>query len=270
VGAPARAGAGPRARPRIGLVMPALDEEQALPLVLADLPPGRVDAVVVADNGSRDRTAEVALAAGAYVVREPRRGYGRACQAALDALFGRRADVRCPAGAPGLVPLGPQDVVAFLDADHSDHPEDIERVLAPLLAGEADLVIGSRVLGGASLRALPPHAWLGNRLACCLMRVLFGARYTDLGPFRAIRAAALERLGMVDAGFGWTVEMQLKARAARLRVREVPVRYRPRVGHSKITGTLTGTLRAGARILSWIVGWRLRLWLTPPRSPTSR
>ena len=126
--------------------------------------------------------------------------------------------------------------------------------------GRAEFVLGSRILGGATLSALLPQAWFGNRLACFLMRVLFGARYTDLGPFRAIRVRAFKRLQMADTGFGWTIEMQLKAHSAGLRVSEVPVRYRPRVGKSKITGTVRGTLRAGAKILGWIGAWRVRTW----------
>jgi len=240
---------------RVGLVMPALDEERALPLVLADLPRGEVDQVVVVDNGSRDRTAEVARAAGAFVVHEPRRGYGSACMAGLAALFGEHPD---PASRVGE-PLGRDDLVVFLDADRSDHAEELPRLLAPLREGRADLVLGSRVLGGASMRAMLPQAWFGNRLACTLMRLLFGLRATDLGPFRAIRAGALRDLGMVDRDFGWTVEMQLKAHVAGLRVLEVPVSYRPRIGESKITGTLSGTLRASWKILSWILGWRVRL-----------
>lgn len=260
----------PAVAPRVGLVIPALNEERALPLVLAELPPGIVDVVVVADNGSTDGTADAARAGGAYVVHEPRRGYGRACLTGLDALFGRRDDARGATGVPPFAPLGPDDVVVFLDADHSDYPEDAPRVLAPVLAGEADLVIGSRVLGGATLSALLPQAWFGNRLACFLMRVLFGARYTDLGPFRAITARALEHLRMGDEDFGWTVEMQLKARVARLRVVEVPVRYRERIGESKITGTLSGTLRAAWKILGWIFGWRLKLWFTRRGIPRYR
>lgn len=248
-------------RPRVALVMPALNEERAIGAVLDELPPGRVDAVVVCDNGSRDRTAEVAAARGAHVVREERRGYGRACLTALDAVFAR-GDV---APAPGA-PFTGDEVVVFLDADRSDYPADLPAVVGPVLRGEADLVIGSRVLGGASLRALLPQAWFGNRLACLLMRVLFGARHTDLGPFRAISVDALRHLGMSDPDFGWTVEMQLKARVARLVVREVPVRYRERIGDSKITGTLGGTLRAGAKILGWILGWRVKLWLSRGRT----
>lgn len=237
-----------RRAPRVGLVIPALDEERALPLVLAELPAGLFEAVVVADNGSRDRTAEVAAAGGAVVVREPRRGYGSACLA----------------GIAKLRELGLFDVVAFVDADHSDYPDDLRAVVAPLLEGAADLVIGSRVLGGASLRAMLPQAWLGNRFACLLMRLFFGVRATDLGPMRAIRAEALERLGMGDRDYGWTIEMQLKAAALGLRVVEVPVRYRPRIGSSKITGTVSGTLRAGLKILGWILRWRLR---RPARRP---
>jgi glycosyltransferase involved in cell wall biosynthesis len=237
---------------RVGVVIPARDEEQALPLVLAELPRDRTPIVVVVDNGSRDRTAEVARAGGAVVVREERPGYGSACLRGIAWLL----------GGSGLVPpLGAEDVIVFLDADHSDYPEDLEAVLAPLLAGRCELVIGSRILGGASRSALLPQAWFGNRLACFLMRVLFGARYTDLGPFRAIRVEALRALAMADTGFGWTIEMQLKAHSAGLRVEEVPVRYRARIGRSKITGTVRGTLGAGVKILGWIGAWRVRTWL---------
>jgi len=241
----APAGAPPRREPRVGLILPARDEEEALPLVLGDVPRERVARIVVVDNGSRDRTAEVARAAGAEVVHEPRAGYGRACLAGIAAL---ERDER---------PWSDGDVVAFLDADRSDYPEELAGIVEPLLDGRADLVIGSRVLGGASLSALLPQAWFGNRLACFLMRVLFGATYTDLGPFRAIRHDALHALGVRDPTFGWTIEMQLKAHAAGLRVLEVPVRYRPRIGKSKITGTVSGTLRAGAKILGWIFAYRL-------------
>ena len=212
---------------RVGMVLPAFDEEEALPLVLAEIPRELVDELVVVDNGSRDRTAAVARAAGATVVTEPRRGYGSACQAGIAHLLD---------GAGLRPPLEAQDVIVFLDADHSDYPADLPVVLAPLREGRADLVIGSRILGGADMQALLPQAWLGNRLACFLMRVLFRARYTDLGPFRALTVGALRRLEMRDIDFGWTVEMQLKAGSRGLSAVEVPVRYRPRVGKSKITG----------------------------------
>ncbi len=264
-------GGGPSAA-RIWILIPALDEEQALPLVLSEIPSELVDGVLVVDNGSRDATAAVAAAAGALVVHEPRRGYGSACLAGLAALLGepsqgspeaRGEEVESGSRAamestPGAQP--PADIIVFLDADHSDYPGELERIIAPILDGQADLVIGSRILGGASRAALLPQAWFGNRLACLLMRILFRVRYTDLGPFRAIRTQSLERLHMSDKGFGWTVEMQLKAHSAGLTVREVPVSYRSRIGQSKITGTLSGTLGAGTKIIGWILAWRLTSW----------
>jgi glycosyltransferase involved in cell wall biosynthesis len=241
--------------PRLGIVLPARDEEAALPLVLAELPRTRAPHVVVVDNGSRDGTARVARAGGATVVSEPRAGYGQACLAGLAWLL----------DGQGLVPpLGDDDWIVFLDADHSDYPEDLEVLLAPLAAGRAEFVIGSRILGGADMQALLPQAWFGNRLACFLMRALFGARYTDLGPFRALRVSALRALEMGDTGFGWTIEMQLKAHSLALSVAEVPVRYRPRIGKSKITGTVRGTVRAGFKILGWILCWRVRTWVSRP------
>jgi len=222
--------------PRIDVVIPALNEEASLPLVLAALPRPPVRRVVVADNGSHDGTARVAAEGGAVVVPAPRRGYGSACLAGLDHL--RRND--------------PPDVVVFVDADFSDHPEELPRLVAPILAGEADLVIGSRVLGAREPGALLPQARAGNLVACLLIRLLYGHRYTDLGPFRAARWDALERLEMADPNFGWTAEMQVKALRHGLRVTEVPVSYRKRLGVSKITGTVAGTVRAGYKIL-WMV-----------------
>ncbi len=227
-------GAGP-ARP-LWIVIPALDEEASIGLVLDALPRAPGITVVVADNGSRDATASVAQARGAVVVREPARGYGRACLAALAEIRRRRPD--------------PCDVVVFLDADWSDDPLELPAVAGPVLAGEADLVIGSRVLGEREPGALLPQARLGNWLAGRLIRWTTGVRFTDLGPFRAIAWGALEALGMQEPAFGWTVEMQLKAAGGGLRCTEVPVRYRKRVGRSKITGTLRGTLSASLTILS--------------------
>jgi glycosyltransferase involved in cell wall biosynthesis len=218
--------------PRVAVIIPVLDEEAAIGQVLAELPPLALEIIVV-DNGSRDRTAEIAQAAGARVVREPRRGYGQACLAGI-------------AAAPGA------DVLAFLDGDHSDYPAQLVDVLAPILAGQADLVIGSRRLGRQAPGAHPRHAVLGTRLCVGLMNLLIGTRATDLGPFRAITSRALERLGMRDRTFGWTVEMQVKAARRRLRVVEVPVDYRPRIGRSKVSGTLGGTFRAAAKILGII------------------
>lgn len=216
---------------RVDVVIPALNEEAALPLVLGDIPRDLVRRVVVADNGSTDRTAEVARAHDAEVVHQPERGYGAACLAALQHL---RAD--------------PPDVVVFLDGDHADDATQLGLLLAPLLRGEADLVLGSRV-AGATHGALTPQQRVGNRVACVALRTLYGARYTDLGPFRAIRWDALAQLNMVDRNYGWTVEMQIKAAQRGLRHVEVPVRYRPRVGTSKVSGTVRGTLGASYKIL---------------------
>ena len=218
--------------PRVAVVIPALDEEQAVGLVVAEIPPV-VAEVVVVDNGSRDRTAEAAAAAGARVIREPRRGYGQACLA-------------------GIAAVPDADVIVFLDADHSDYPGQVVDVIAPILAGEADLVVGSRNLGRRARGSHPAHAVLGTRLCVGLMNLLIGTRATDLGPFRAITAAALRSLDMRDRNFGWTVEMQVKAARRGLRVREVPVDYRPRIGHSKVSGTVAGSVRAGAKILGTI------------------
>jgi glycosyltransferase involved in cell wall biosynthesis len=219
--------------PRISVLIPALNERDSLPLVLGDLPRDLVSDVVVVDNGSTDGTAEVALALGARVVREPRRGYGRAC-------------------LTGIAALDDPDIVCFLDADYSDRPEELPAVVAPLLAGEADLVVGSRATGDREAGALLPQARFGNLLAVTLIRRLCGVRFTDLGPFRAIRADALRRLDMRDEDFGFTVEMQVKAARAGLRCVEVPVSYRRRIGVSKITGTVRGTILAGRKILMTI------------------
>ena len=219
--------------PRVSLVIPALNEERSLPLVLAALPPGLLAEVVVVDNGSTDATARVAREAGARVVSEPRRGFGRAC-------------------LTGIAALERPDVVAFIDADFSDHPEELPSVLAPILEGRADLVVGSRTTGRREAGALLPQAVFGNWLATTLVRWFWGVRFTDLGPFRAIAAPALRDLGMRDPDFGWTIEMQVKAAKRGLRCVEVPVSYRRRVGRSKITGTLSGTVRASIKILGTI------------------
>lgn len=224
------------APPTIDVVIPALNEEASLPLVLAALPLGVVRRIVVADNGSADGTARVAREGGAEVVSAARRGYGSACLAGLEHL--RRT--------------GPPEIVVFVDADFSDHPDELTHLVAPIVAGEADLVIGSRILGRREPGALLPQARVGNVIACTLIRWFYGHRYTDLGPFRAISWTALERLGMRDPDFGWTAEMQVKAARAGLRTRDVPVQYRRRVGVSKITGTVSGTVRAGIKIL-WTV-----------------
>jgi glycosyltransferase involved in cell wall biosynthesis len=225
----------------VDVVIPALNEEASLPLVLANIPRPPVRRIVVADNGSADGTARVAREGGAEVVAAPRRGYGSACLAGLDHL--RRT--------------GPPEIVVFVDADYSDHPEELPLLIAPILAGEADLVIGSRVLGRRERGALLPQARAGNLVACRLIRLLYGQKFTDLGPFRAVRWETLESLRMADPDFGWTAEMQVKAARRKVRCAEVPVSYRRRVGVSKITGTVSGTLRAGYKIL-WTVARHVR------------
>ena len=220
---------------RVDAVMPALDEEEAIGSVLAALPRPLIRRVIVCDNGSRDRTAAIARAGGAVVVEESQRGYGAACLRALAALE-----------------PDPPDVVLFLDADRSDDPTEAARVVAPILEGRADLVIGSRVLGHAERGSLTPQARFGNWLATRLIRILYGVRFTDLGPFRAVRWDRLRALEMRDRDFGWTVEMQIKAARAGLRSVEVPVSYRRRLGRSKISGTVAGSVQAGTKILATI------------------
>lgn len=220
---------------KIDVVIPALNEEAALPTVLSAIPRPPVRRVVVADNGSTDRTAQVARANGAEVVREDERGYGAACLKALAHL----AD-------------DPPDVVVFLDGDASDHPEELPALVAPIARGQAELVIGSRVRGRLERGALTPQQRVGNAIACAILRVVYQADYTDLGPFRAIRWGALEQLRMRDRNYGWTVEMQIRAARLGFRAAEVPVSYRPRIGESKVSGTLRGTLGASRKIL-WLL-----------------
>lgn len=212
-------------------IIPALDEEGAIGAVVRALPRELVTRVIVVDNGSRDGTAAAARATGAEVVREPRRGYGHACMAGVDA-------------APRAA------IYLFLDGDGSDFPEQAGALIAPLLAGEADLVLGSRVLGGDARHTLPPAARLGNRLAALLIGRLDGVHITDLAPFKAIDGVVLRELGLREQTYGWTIELIVRAAQSGRRVREVPVRYRERLaGESKVSGNLRGTVRASVRIL---------------------
>jgi glycosyltransferase involved in cell wall biosynthesis len=229
----------------VAVILPALDEEVTLPAVLGALPRSgdgwRLREIVVADNGSMDRTAAVARAAGATVVPEPRRGYGAACLAAIAHLE-----------------RDPPAIVAFIDADGSDDPAELARVLAPIVTGRADLVVGSRVLGQPEPGSLTVVQRFGNQLAAALMRIGFGGRFTDLGPFRALRWSSLSKLGMRDRDYGWTVEMQARALRARLTCAEVPVAWRRRRGGvSKVSGTVRGVWGAGTKIL-WTIA-RVRL-----------
>ena len=219
----------PRNLHHIAVIIPALNEELSIGKVL-DAIPGWVDDVVVADNGSTDGTRQEAERHGARVVYEPRKGYGVACLAAM-------------------ATLSQPEVVVFLDGDYSDYPGEMDRLVDPILEGRADMVLGSRVLGDAQVGALLPQQRFGNWLSCTLIRAMWKHRYTDLGPFRAIRRDSLDRLGMADQNFGWTVEMQIKALRHGLRVEEAPVSYRPRIGESKVTGTVSGVFNAGVKIL---------------------
>ncbi|GAB3634759.1 glycosyltransferase family 2 protein [Hymenobacter arcticus] len=227
------------APPRIAVLIPAHNEEKSIALVLSEIPAGLVQEVVVVDNASTDATAAAARAAGATVVTEPRPGYGQACLAGL-AYYAAQPVGQTP------------EIIVFLDGDHSDFPEEMPALLAPLLSGAAELVIGSRALGERERGALLPQQRFGNWLAAWLLRLRYGGTHTDLGPFRAVRADALARIGMVDTNYGWTVEMQVKAARLGLRVVEVPVRYRRRIGTSKISGTVRGTIGAGYKIL-WTI-----------------
>lgn len=219
-------------RPRIAVVIPALNEEASLPKVLGDLPWEQLEEVVVVDNGSSDRTARVAQAGGASVLSESRRGYGWACLAGIDYLEDKQPDI-----------------LVFLDGDYSDYPDQLGDVVRPIIEEGYDMVIGSRQAGAGAVLL---HARLGNALATWLMHLIYGFTYTDLGPFRAIRFPKLLALDMQDKTYGWTVEMQIKAIRQGLRITEVPVRYRQRIGVSKVSGTLKGTLLAGYKIL-WTV-----------------
>jgi glycosyltransferase involved in cell wall biosynthesis len=220
---------------RAAVIIPAFNEEGSLPLVLRAIPRDLALEVVVVDNGSTDRTAEVARRLGATLLLEHRRGYGRACSRGIEYLR-----------------INPVDVAIFLDADFSDHPEEMPRLIDPIRQGRADLVVGSRSRGEREPGAMLLQARLGNWIATRLMRLFYGGSFTDLGPFRAIRFDSLLALRMADADFGWTAEMQVKALKHGLRTMEVPVSYRRRLGVSKITGTWIGTLRAGHKIL-WTI-----------------
>ncbi len=225
----------------VDVIIPALNEEAALPFVLREIPRSLVRRVIVADNGSTDRTGTIAREHGAEVVREGERGYGAACLKALDHLA---AD--------------PPAIVVFVDGDYSDHPTELPLLIDPIVQGYADLVVGSRARGRQEQGALSPQQRVGNVIACTALRFLYDATYTDLGPFRAIRWETLRSLGMKDRNYGWTVEMQIKAARRGVRHHEVPVSYRRRIGVSKVSGTVRGSVGAGAKIL-WLLGryaWR--------------
>ena len=226
----------------IWVVIPAYNEAKSIALVLRDLP-DLVDEVVVVDNKSTDGTADEAEKAGATVLFEAQKGYGYACLKGI-AYLAQKAK--------------PKDIVVFLDGDYSDYPEELEQLIDPILKNEALFSLGTRVTPQLEKKALTPQQRFGNALATQLMKLFYGSRFTDLGPFRAIEWQTLERLKMSDKTYGWTVEMQLKVLKKNIPYAEIPVRYRPRIGVSKVSGTLRGTLMAGYKILLWIFTYSLK------------
>lgn len=226
-------------KPRISVIIPAFNEEASIARVLADIPSGLVEEVLVCDNNSTDNTAEEAHRAGATVVFQPEPGYGAACLKGMEYLQQKPANQQ-------------PDIVVFLDGDYADHPEQMMAVVSPILEADFDLVIGSRALGRMEAGAMQPQQIFGNWLATNLIWLFFKYRFSDLGPFRAIKWAKLLALNMQDRDYGWTVEMQVKAAKAGLRCTEVPVDYRCRIGTSKVSGTLKGSILAGHKII-WTI-----------------
>ena len=224
---------------RVSVIIPTHNEAQAIGRVLADLPTDLVTEIIVVDSNSSDGTPEVAQSRGAQVIREPRRGYGRAC-------------------LTGLARADNPDILVFLDGDYSDRPSELPVLLAPIIEGRADITLGSRVGSQDHAAALPWHQRFGNGLAAGLVRTLYGVQITDLGPFRAGRADVLRALSLEETTYGWAVEMILKGALGGYRIIEVPVSYYPRIGKSKISGTLKGTIGAGWFILSRIVSYYFR------------
>ena len=227
-----------RSTPEISVIIPAFNEEESIGLVIKSLPQKKIKEVIVVDNGSTDKTAYIAKEHGARVVDEAYRGYGAAC-------------------LKGISELNEPEIVVFLDGDFSDFPEEIESLVNPIINNQADFVLGSRMLLPQSRISLLPQARYGNLLAVFLLKLFFQHQFTDLGPFRAIRYKSLKELNMVDKNFGWTVEMQIKAVKHGLCIKEVPVQYRKRIGVSKITGTISGTFKAGFKIIFTIFKYLL-------------
>ncbi|MEJ2584168.1 MAG: glycosyltransferase family 2 protein [Robiginitalea sp.] len=227
---------------KIALIIPAFNEEKSIGQVLSEVP-ADVAEIVVVDNNSSDRTAAVARESGATVLHEPQKGYGHACLKGINYLAEKS---KTP------------DIIVFMDGDYSDYPEELPKVVAPILDRGMDLVIGARRKELREEGSMTPQQVFGNWLATTLMRVLFGAKFTDLGPFRAITYEALMGMDMEDKTYGWTVEMQLKALRQKLAYTEVPVRYKKRIGVSKVSGTIKGSIFAGVKILGWIFKYSYR------------
>ena len=225
--------------PDIFVIIPAFDEEGSIAKVVCDLPIDLVKETIVVNNNSKDSTVEVAKSAGATVLDELKQGYGAACLKGIDFVNQKNDSKK-------------HTIVVFIDGDYSDFPDELPKVIQPILDSKFDMVIGSRRLGQSERGSLTPQQIFGNWLATFLIRMIYGFTYTDLGPFRAITLEKLNALKMQDTNYGWTVEMQIKALQNNLRIAEVPVNYRNRIGHSKVSGTLKGTLLAGYKIISII------------------
>lgn len=218
----------------IDVIIPAFNEQNAVSQVIDEIPKDLVNEIIVVDNGSTDQTFRKAEEAGATAINEPKRGYGQACLAGMNHIASK-SDL--------------PDIVVFIDGDRSDFPAEMPKLVAPILNNEVDFVIGSRALGQKESGSMTPQQIFGNWLATTLIKLLYGADFTDLGPFRAIRYSSLLSLKMADTNYGWTVEMQLKAAKKKLQFKEIPVNYRRRIGISKVSGTLKGTVMAGYKII---------------------
>ena len=223
----------------ISIIIPAFNEEQSIGKVIGDIPHDLVNHVIVVNNASTDKTVEEAEKAGAIVLTENRKGYGWACLKGIE--HSRSLNT---------------DIVVFLDGDYSDHPEEMPNLLAPIFEHDMDMVIGSRVLGKREKGSLTPQQVFGNWLATRLIRLFYRARFTDLGPFRAIKSSSLEELKMVDKTYGWTIEMQIKAAKKKMSFCEVAVNYKRRIGVSKVSGTVKGTILAGIKIIFAVFKYR--------------
>lgn len=225
----------------IDIVIPAFNEQESIPLVLADIDKNLVRNVVVVNNNSTDDTVSAALKGGAKVIDESHQGYGAACLRGIQFVNDSTP---------------PADIIVFMDADYSDYGEEVEQLVRPIANGEVDFTIGSRALGKREKGAMMPQQLFGNWLATGLLKLFYGVRFSDLGPFRAIRLSALNAMQMEDKDFGWTVEMQIKIAKLKVPFLEFPARYRKRVGVSKITGTLKGTILAGYKIIYTLIKYR--------------
>jgi glycosyltransferase involved in cell wall biosynthesis len=228
--------------PKISVIIPAYNEEKSIALVINEIPKW-VDEVIVVSNNSTDNTSKEAESAGATVFHENKKGYGFACLMGLDYISKKNIK---------------PDIVVFLDGDYSDYPEELEILVHPIITQEADFVVGARVARLREPGSMTPQQVFGNWLATFLMRIMFDSTFTDLGPFRAIKYDTLLSFKMEDKTYGWTVEMQLKALKMKVKYLEIPVRYRNRIGVSKVSGTLKGTIMAGIKIIMWIFKYSLK------------